>query len=431
MLKDFSLGVCMLACTRRVLVALSAALGLAVSALGPGSAWAQAGHVVLVQGAVWIDRQGERLAAQQQSPIQPADSLTTAVGATAYVRLADGSLLVLRGGSTLLISELQLESEPVRVRFHLVGGELRFQSGQTLQQQPDAFRVNTPVAAVGIRGTDFSVLTSDQESWVSIRSGRVVIDRLGPDCLAAATGPCSSALAQELTPEQGRLIRVNPQGVFAVPAAELAQRINDQTQRLPTPPRNQTQVLRSASAPEAPLPVADTEPRVGWARLGSIAQLQAASLDSIAAFEDRFTTFPGWMLAREAGSFAWPASPQDPTLRFGVRDFEAWRVLGSGGQAVASPIDVTEGSLVLQMAERRFTTQLRLQQDGLTWQLRSQGSVSEQGRLQWELVAGQPGSAAVTGWVAGPGATDAVYAFGFSPAAQETLTGVVRWSRAP
>ncbi|HRD85646.1 MAG TPA: FecR domain-containing protein, partial [Rubrivivax sp.] len=68
------------------------------------------------------------------------------------------------------------------------------------------FRLNTPLAAIGVRGTDFIVQTTDQGVRATVADGAIVVGALGGACSAAGLGPCTGAAARELSADMGRLM---------------------------------------------------------------------------------------------------------------------------------------------------------------------------------------------------------------------------------
>lgn len=70
--------------------------------------------------------------------------------------------------------------------------------------------MNTPVAAIGISGTDFTVFTDRQKSSVSIRQGGVVVSPFTDGCDRAALGACDgSQVVRLFASNQQALAEVN------------------------------------------------------------------------------------------------------------------------------------------------------------------------------------------------------------------------------
>jgi len=90
-------------------------------------------------------------------PLQEGDRLTTSEGATAIIKLQDGTRMTVRPNSELLITQYQFkENAPDNsMLMQLVRGGFRAVTGLISKNAPNAARVQTSTATIGIRGTDF------------------------------------------------------------------------------------------------------------------------------------------------------------------------------------------------------------------------------------------------------------------------------------
>ncbi|MFA6310848.1 MAG: FecR domain-containing protein, partial [Sterolibacterium sp.] len=86
-----------------------------------------------------------------------------------------------------------------RIKFSLEQGTLRSITGRAGEAAKDRYRLNTPIAAIGIKGTDFIVQVANDTTRVAVNSGAIVLAPLGEGCPANALGACSTAGARELS----------------------------------------------------------------------------------------------------------------------------------------------------------------------------------------------------------------------------------------
>lgn len=144
----------------RVMLALG--LGLVCTMLWPGEAAAQdAGRVKTVKGTVYIERGGRREVALVGSGVQQADTLMTGPDGAVGVTLADDTLLSAGPNSVLVIERFVYGgNQPGSLETALTKGTLAVVSGRIAKQAPDAMRVKTPAAILGVRGTEFVVRAS-------------------------------------------------------------------------------------------------------------------------------------------------------------------------------------------------------------------------------------------------------------------------------
>ena len=90
--------------------------------------------------------------------LEEGDRLTTADGATAIVKLQDGTRLTLRPNSEMIMQSYRFgtaQSEDNSMVMQLLRGGMRAITGLISKGSPNAARIQTSTATVGIRGTDF------------------------------------------------------------------------------------------------------------------------------------------------------------------------------------------------------------------------------------------------------------------------------------
>lgn len=123
------------------------------------SAWAQqAGEVEFSRGVAFAQSPGQMPRAMGKGlPLQEGDRLTTAEGATAIVRLQDGTRMTVRPSSEMVMLKYQfkVDSPDNSMVMQLLRGGFRAVTGLISKNSPNAARIQTSTATIGIRGTDF------------------------------------------------------------------------------------------------------------------------------------------------------------------------------------------------------------------------------------------------------------------------------------
>jgi hypothetical protein len=96
--------------------------------------------------------------------IAPIDRLETGADSGASVVLRDGTAVVVGPASRLDVKEFHFDptTQEGGMLVSLLRGSLRMVTGLIGKAHPDAVRVETPTAVIGIRGTDFIVQTDVQ-----------------------------------------------------------------------------------------------------------------------------------------------------------------------------------------------------------------------------------------------------------------------------
>ncbi len=166
------------------------------------SAFAQAGKAIFVYGKVYVaSADGDRRALKQGGVVDEGDTVITASNGRTQLQMADGGLLALRPGTEFVIEAFQMPAkqdielaEPPRSFFVLIKGGFRSITGAIGKENKSNYRVTTPVATIGIRGTDYDAVfcasdcnaygrqlgkTVSNGLYVGVNSGGVVMQTAG------------------------------------------------------------------------------------------------------------------------------------------------------------------------------------------------------------------------------------------------------------
>lgn len=147
---------------RRSLSILAAVLALAAGpAPGLGAA-EDIGQVKVARGAVRILREGREMPATPGARVRAADVVVTGPDGSAGITFADNSLLSVGPNSRLTLDRFVFDPTTHDGAFEstLNQGTLAAVSGSIAKRSPDAMRVKTPAAVLGVRGTEFAVSTA-------------------------------------------------------------------------------------------------------------------------------------------------------------------------------------------------------------------------------------------------------------------------------
>lgn len=146
----------------------------------------------------------QAVAAGQTLALSAGDSVQLGEGATATLRLRDGSTVELSEEALLHIVELSDTPGSLRVRLFLFAGQA-FSRVYQLIEADDAFTISTPSSTTSVRGTVFSVrVIDDNTTEVAVEEGLVWVT--GSDG-QGATVPAG----YQLTVRIGEPLNVEPQ----------------------------------------------------------------------------------------------------------------------------------------------------------------------------------------------------------------------------
>lgn len=369
------------------------------------------------------------------------DKLRTGNDAHIYIRMADGALLVMRPQSSLSVDLWKYnpeKPEQSQIKYTLHSGLSRYVSGRGSQAAKDQFRFNTPLAAIGVRGTDFTVLAAPLLTEVSVRSGGVVVTGFGDSCKKDAIGPCEGLGAAELfaSPTAGFLQlkageprpRIVPPNGKSGPDqkgpalnGEPLAKEDDATSN----PTNLVATKRETRATEALAQAALTPAVAAWGRWGGLATdaMGAQIVTSLVSGRDLVAINSYYVLAKNPGIIS--SIPETGQGNFKLIDHEG--IIINPQTGVTESTKAVDGNLIIDFGKKRFQTELKLQGAGQNIQIGSTGTVEAGGVLLSDLFVSPT---LVQGLVGGANAGQASYIYRRPSSANgPDLSGATNWSR--
>jgi len=171
----------------------------------PARAEQLAGEVTAALGEAQIVASvGDKRTAVQGMQLHVGDILQTGTGGHMHIRMIDDALVSLRPNSKLKIASYTYKpgvTATTQIRLDLLYGTVRSVTGKGGELAKDRFRMNTPLAAIGVRGTDFIAKADAEKTLVNVASGAIVLAPFGAGCLENTLGVCQTAGARVLTAE--------------------------------------------------------------------------------------------------------------------------------------------------------------------------------------------------------------------------------------
>lgn len=192
---------------------LALVMGAGLASAQPAATVPVARVAIAVGDAVKITPAGASQALQVGAVLQAGDRVRTGSDAVAILVFSDEGRISLRADSELLIRHYEVDPAGARTRIELelLKGTLRQISGNASRQQPERYRLNTPIAVIGVRGTDFLAKTTGDAVEAFVHEGQIVIlptaDRCG-DAQAATCLPMATASSAS----QSRYVRLSAAG---------------------------------------------------------------------------------------------------------------------------------------------------------------------------------------------------------------------------
>lgn len=130
-----------------------------------------AGHVQFLNGSVQITNSaGQTRVLKKGDAIHESDSVTTAKGASAQIKMRDGGYVVIRPDSHLKFDSFVFSGEEDGTEssfFSLIRGGIRAITGLIGRKHKEKYRITTPDTTIGIRGTDHETIVVTANSQLA------------------------------------------------------------------------------------------------------------------------------------------------------------------------------------------------------------------------------------------------------------------------
>ena len=425
---------------------------LAMQALAQGAA-----RVMYTQGETFIERAGVFEPIAVGASVPEGALLKTGDTGHLYLRLADDGFFVLRPKTTARIAlykPVAAQPEKSEFQLELVNGVARAITGKVAEQAKQRFRFNTPVAAIGVKGTDFVVSTTADVTYISVNSGAVVASQFTTNCTRTGLGACSSAAASTLSASADLLLAIST-GNLGVQTLDLKtnpalrQFVPDQTapplsnERPLTTSRTNTNALISTVVVlgENPAATADvlksslvpseatktvSAQQIHWGRWADVANLgKGVDLGNfVKGLEPIGISWPSYVVARDKDSLVMPGAG---VANFNLNSFEAGVYLGNNpGSAIAAQI--TNPTLSVDFGNRTFATQLTMTGGAYKGGFIANGTVLPGGLFEADAARS---NMTLSGGLAGKSADQAAYIFSGRIDANAIAGGGTFWRKAP
>jgi len=401
------------------------------------------GEATLVIGqAKLFSPEGESKPLARGIPIKEGDRIETGPGGHVHLKFVDGGRLSVRPASRLQIenySHADQQTALTAIRFKLDEGTARSITGSWGEAARDRFRLNTPLAAIGVKGTDFSVSANSRQTLASVYSGAIVLTPMAQSC-TATLGPCVNGNERLLSEAmKGQMLALNhaqlaPQLVAFNEAPSGPTRTLVASAPAPTPVvserlvASEKQMLSETRNIVLPQPQPQPQPaQLQWMRWpwtqDSAANSLSAAFDAATLRANELTTTDGAFALLRHNPEARPLAATDAQADFRMTGAAANLIRKEGAAEVVDPVAVNSGRLSVDFSRATYNTQLNVSNERIGSQdLNSGGAIQANGTL-----AGTNGSMGTRGTLSTDGREAGYFFSGNLPAGQ--VRGITLWGR--
>lgn len=402
-------------------------------------------EVTVVIGKARLQQSGQWRNVKAGDHIIEEARLETEADGYVYIKTVDQGFISLRPNSALSFETYRYDPQnpsATTIKLTLHKGVMRSVSGVGAQNARDKFRLNTPVAAIGIRGTDFSTFTDDKTTLVSVRSGGVVASPFDGACQPTGTGPCGGEHALDLMAGRPNLVLQVSQGTLKpqllerspqdrtpdniappLPGEGSSQGTSQGTSKSQAPASLSLAEITAAGGITATAPIV---PKIYWGRWQYLADLPPT--EALEAFVTRVAQDPSIIkrpYAMARGHDPEFQIPSSGSFNFALRAYEAYIVDNATQKAAAA--SVSNAVLNIDFSRQQFSTSLDLKAGNNTVNISGVGAITPNGMLEGDRMNS---NASIDGMLAGAGAKQAGYVFNKPTEANGlSAVGATFWAR--
>ncbi len=352
--------------------------------LGAAGGWVWAAepvaNVTFSIGQSRVLRSDQPLAVTRGMALEVGDIIETPEGGHVHLRFVDGAYVTIRPASRLIIRQYTYDAahpEQSSVKLELEKGTARAISGAAAHAAHDRFRLNTPLVAIGVRGTDFVTQVRAGAVTAAVNEGAIVVAPFDQHCMANGLGGCNTSRARVLTADMASVIEYRSHQMAPVVLPGIPKSLDMQGLSAPDPVApvaqgasqapatvNGTSASSQVTALSTYAPSLPADHSLVWGRWTFIqGDASAAPGDQLSvpwsqAANGRSSTvgnFYAGLFRSESGPVVFPSSLGN--VSFGLMDSGVTFTSSTG---VAQAASATGGTLGINFAESRFNTQLGL-----------------------------------------------------------------------
>lgn len=401
----------------------------------------EAGRIIFAAGEARIQQQAVKL----DHAVQVGDQLSTGATGYIYLKTIDNGFLILRPNSSARIVAYHVDpahTSNTRIKIELQEGVARHISGDAVKNAKQNFRFNTPVGAIGVRGTDFTVYTSQDLTRIAVSAGGVVLSGFSGSCRPEGSGPCEGNLSRELF--------ANPNGqVLQITRGQMAPKIlqgstfspdlnaspgpdEPGTSKMPTehtrPPLNNSNLSQLVIAPPGMAPVTPpvSPPQVIWGRWQAVLdQPVELNVGELQKTYNLLAISGNYLLMRDKNALWQP--PVQNTASFALGQHQA--VILNEGSRTYTAASLENAQLNVNFAQSTFNTRFDLVSQSERFTRQAQGNITRDGQLMGDSQFTYPTNMMVRGVLSNEPNLTASYLFQTRLDAQRVASGVTAWTK--
>ena len=190
---------------------------------GPVSATKAIGSITSLEGEAYATMPGTKRMLSLNDQIFEKETLHTQENSQLVVRFLDDTILRMGESTSVALEQYNFDDKPgglVSMFSRMLHGLIRMTTGKIVERDRDKFTFQTPLATLGIRGTEFYAETGDDGEEIGVTT-------LGAGHIVALT----SSTDQTSINQAGFYVRVGPDGKFS-PMMQISKDVSRRIMRM-------------------------------------------------------------------------------------------------------------------------------------------------------------------------------------------------------
>ena len=183
------------------------------------------GTIVSVSGHAYLDTESGLVPLEKGDSVTKGAVIVTQEDGRVEVRFEDDTVLSQAENSRIVVDDYIYDREDGSnslFMLNMVKGVMRTVTGKIAEQNPDEFKVQSPLATIGIRGTEFWVITGED-------GDRVYLGDIEPVHIMVVQDQFGTIRFMNTTGTFATLVRDTPMGPLLLAEPEELQRLESLT----------------------------------------------------------------------------------------------------------------------------------------------------------------------------------------------------------
>lgn len=128
----------------------------------------QIGSVISLNGSVWAESGTSHRPLTEGAPVYEGEKIVTESDSNVEIKFADNTVLGQGEDSVVRLDDYVYSEDANQLDFKMMQGVMRVVSGEIVKINPEGFNLSTPLATIGIRGTQVMIQVDQGREFIGV-----------------------------------------------------------------------------------------------------------------------------------------------------------------------------------------------------------------------------------------------------------------------